>query len=229
MTETELLEEASYAWDDGRRSESLQLMRAAIGDDPSLLALRRALAERYRQMGNPDQAGRWGIVFDGWTTSIERDRLARLLAASGVPEAHTAKFLSLPDDPLPQVVKDLLRGPVSTYRTKFETNEWERSSGAKSEGFDLVVPTIIAWVLYVVSSIVGAYTILGFTIFGTTSSIMARTFVLTTSGFLTLASATSIAMAAQLKSRRWTIAWLVFTIGVGGLTYFHVANGFIYR
>ena len=93
--ESELIAEASLAWDDRRRSDALKLMRTAVQKEPSLLAVRLALAERYREMGHPDQAGRWGIVFNDWTTDIERDRLARLLGSSGVAERDVVRFLSL--------------------------------------------------------------------------------------------------------------------------------------
>jgi hypothetical protein len=120
MTEPELLDQASDLWDNGRTSEALELMKSAVRKDPSLLAIRLALAERYRETRHPDQAGRWGIVFDGWVTDIERDRLARLLASSGVTERGVVKFLSLADRNIPPEIADLLSGPVERYRLKFE-------------------------------------------------------------------------------------------------------------
>jgi hypothetical protein len=121
MDETQLLSEAEFAWDDGRTMEAVQLMKLAVKRDPSLLTVRRVLAERYRELGKPDQAGRWGIVFEGWTTDVERDRLARLLASSGVAHGHVVEFLSLPRrGVLPQDIVDLLSGPVERYRHKFD-------------------------------------------------------------------------------------------------------------
>ncbi|GLI28301.1 hypothetical protein ARHIZOSPH14_25430 [Agromyces rhizosphaerae] len=82
----------------GNHRAAINLLKpAAIRDRPPF-AKRRALAELYRQLGAPDQAGRWGIVIDGWTTPRERDRLARLLAASGVGRPWRRAFLDLPTD-----------------------------------------------------------------------------------------------------------------------------------
>ena len=57
----------------------------------------RAHAERGRsraaiELLKPDQAGRWGIAIDGWTSEFERDRLARALVSYPEPR----RFLSLP-------------------------------------------------------------------------------------------------------------------------------------
>ncbi|MFT2690696.1 hypothetical protein [Clavibacter zhangzhiyongii] len=59
---------------------------------------RLALAELYRELIAPDQAGRWGIGVPGWTTEVERDRLARMIAHSGIGDHEIPAFLALPPD-----------------------------------------------------------------------------------------------------------------------------------
>lgn len=76
----------------GNNGAAVALLKARVERERTPGEARRALAEIYREMGAPDQAGRWGIAFDGWTTSFERDRLARALAFYADPWV----FLSLP-------------------------------------------------------------------------------------------------------------------------------------
>ena len=54
-------------------------LRAAIEHDPTAEVPRLALASLYRASGHPDQAGRWGIQTDGWTTDAERHAFQRSL------------------------------------------------------------------------------------------------------------------------------------------------------
>jgi hypothetical protein len=56
-----LLDRADELWAEGRHQRALQQLRALVDGDPSQLDVRGRLAERYRELGNPDHAGRWGI------------------------------------------------------------------------------------------------------------------------------------------------------------------------
>jgi hypothetical protein len=229
MNEAELLEEASYAWDDGRRSDALQLMRFAVQSDPSLLVVRRALAERYREMGNPDQAGRWGIVFDGWTTEIERDRLARLLAASGVSESQTATFLALHHDELPEVVTGILHGSVVKYRSKYERSALTRYADERSDQFSFTDLALLSWGLFAVANVVGSFVTFGFAVFGSVGSAEARVGALFLVGILTNAFVWSAALAIQLRSKTWALVWGVLAMGAAFTTLLYGVNGWIYR
>jgi hypothetical protein len=71
-------------------------------------------------MGYPDQAGRWGIVIEGWTTERERDRLARLIA-SGTHLRRAHQLLHLPagmryTDEMMTVIGEL----APTYRARMQ-------------------------------------------------------------------------------------------------------------
>lgn len=103
----------------GNVKAALEVLRKAAEQDRPPFETRRALAEIYRGLNSPDQAGRWGIVLDGWTTPIERDRLARMIAASGLSERWTRAFLAIPPDvPDPAELRDVLI-LVPLYRQKF--------------------------------------------------------------------------------------------------------------
>jgi hypothetical protein len=109
--------------DDRRRAETrlhLEMLKRALHDDPLSLDARLALAAAYRELGLPDQAGRWGALTDGWATEIERDRFARLLGASGVGKSEIRSFLLLPSGaPVPSSVTDLIAGPAADYQVEF--------------------------------------------------------------------------------------------------------------
>ena len=98
----------------------LEVAKTRVLDQPWRLDLRLELAEAYRVRGFPDQAGRWGILTEGWPNELELDRFARLLAASGVRFGDVREFLLLPDEvDLPEAVIELFAGPVRSYRSTF--------------------------------------------------------------------------------------------------------------
>lgn len=76
----------------GKVRDAVELLKPHAAADRPPYERRRALAQLYRDLGAPDQAGRWGIAIDGWTTPFERDRLARALVSYERPRT----FLSLP-------------------------------------------------------------------------------------------------------------------------------------
>lgn len=227
MNEEQLLRRAASAWSDGDRHHSLRLLKDAVRLDPSLGSVRRVLAERYREMGAPDQAGRWGISLDGWTTDLERDRLARLLAGAGIDESQAVRFLALPDGRVPDSVMELLEGPTSVYRDRFQARL--REEYGEEEGSPLFIPTIVLWALYMITSVAGAYTIFGFAVFGSASSILARSIGLLSIGVLVIALASSAAMAASIRAKGWTAGWAMGSIVVGGLFVWGLASGWTLR
>lgn len=103
----------------GNFRAALNLLRETATREGPPYSSRLALAELYRELGCPDQAGRWGIVSEGWTTEYERDRLARLLAASGVAEETSREFLRIPRDVEDPVDLRAVVARVPTYRARF--------------------------------------------------------------------------------------------------------------
>ncbi|KRE24910.1 hypothetical protein [Agromyces sp. Soil535] len=109
-------------FDLGRHRAAFDLLKPVAQTESAPFVHRRALAQLYRELGCPDQAGRWGIVLDGWTTDLEQDRLARLLAANGVPKRSVRGFLDVPSDggSLP-ALNALVEDRVPAYRARFRT------------------------------------------------------------------------------------------------------------
>jgi len=71
--------------------------------------LRRALAEHYRRLGDPAQAGRWGIVFPGWSQPHEIARLRLFLLNNADEGNFVRRFLDLGrKQPVPAEVVDLV-------------------------------------------------------------------------------------------------------------------------
>lgn len=97
----------------------LHRLKEVVRNDPSL-DNRLALATAYRELGCPDQAGRWGALSEGWATPMEVDRFARLLGASGVGPREVRSFLLLPPSAeQPASVADLVSGQAEEYRLRF--------------------------------------------------------------------------------------------------------------
>jgi hypothetical protein len=157
-------------------------------------------------MGHPDQAGRWGIIFDGWTTEIERDRLARLLASSGVGERDVMKFLSLADRDISHDVTNLMSGPVERYRLRFRTPV--RSTGDGCLDFVLFA----VWGFTVLTS-------LGQFLSGPDASVSQIEKILGAVWIVgvTLALAINAARAARLARARRAIACTILAILSGAL------------
>ncbi|WP_435080286.1 tetratricopeptide repeat protein [Clavibacter michiganensis] len=89
---------ARLLWDEHDRAAALALLKDHLREDPRDAPARLALAGLYRELIAPDQAGRWGIGVPGWTTEVERDRLARMIAHSGIGDHEIPAFLALPPD-----------------------------------------------------------------------------------------------------------------------------------
>jgi hypothetical protein len=101
MDEAGAIARATAMRDAGERATGIQSLRTRVERNPTELQARRILAEWYRDDGTHDQAGRWGIVLPGWTTTYERDRTARLFAASYPVGGDVRAFLHLPAGPMP--------------------------------------------------------------------------------------------------------------------------------
>jgi hypothetical protein len=150
----------------GKRRGALDLLKTDMRKYPESKELRLALAELYRDMGYPDQAGRWGIAVEGWTTPVEQDRLARLLASSGITDPDIEEFLGLSPAMVaarPDVIA-LITGPVARYRERFHARYRERAdrdlrastdkrgarfTTAASVGFGFAIGTMLLGILSV--------------------------------------------------------------------------------
>ncbi|OUE24640.1 hypothetical protein BFL36_06095 [Clavibacter michiganensis] len=155
MPEHDAPTRARLLWDEGDRAEALALLKEHLREDPRDIDARLTLAGLYRELIAPDQAGRWGIASPGWTTEVERDRLARMIAHSGIADHEIPGFLGLPADAdLPAEVAALTPA-IELHRADFadpaRMTRWERKVMRDASAFipfvaeAVSVATDLAW------------------------------------------------------------------------------------
>lgn len=141
----------------GKTLKAIGHLKSAVRAHPDATPLRLTLAGLYRELGYPDQAGRWGIAIDGWTSALERDRLARLLASSGVARHDVTRFLALPAKDLADVpvIAALFDGPVATYREQHGYDDVVRANALSScfstiagAGWASSLTVIVLWIVW---------------------------------------------------------------------------------
>jgi len=154
------VERARELWAEGHRRAPLDGMIARVRAEPSDRGARLALVGFYRDLGAPDQAGRWGAALEGEPTDRELDRLARLLVASGVDRAHAARFLVLGKGRMPQRIDALFDVEVPRYRerlTRVEVRSSRESSPADISGvawlFTICATPVLATVVWVLVAV----------------------------------------------------------------------------
>ncbi|AWG02703.1 tetratricopeptide repeat protein [Clavibacter michiganensis subsp. insidiosus] len=132
---------ARLLWDEGERAEALAVLKEHLRDEPHDTGARLALADLYRELIAPDQAGRWGIASPGWTTEVERDRLARMIAHSGIVDHEIPEFLALPAEAIEDAERSeiaALLPEIERYRAHFadpaRTTRWERKAARTRAG-----------------------------------------------------------------------------------------------
>ncbi|MFD3443347.1 tetratricopeptide repeat protein [Microbacteriaceae bacterium 4G12] len=219
MTDDPILSRSAAAWAAGRRGDALRLLKDAVRADRTRADARLALAERYREMGNPDQAGRWGIAFEGWTTDLERDRLARLLASSWVRDQDVTEFLALPPGELPAPVVGLLVGPVARYRERFDLEARERIESLLPTGSSAVE---WLWFLFIAALVAIPLLVTALAFFGAAGVGVIRWLVFAL--FTLLAAALVVTAVTSFRRREsasiwWAVAGLVV---IGLLVTYHL-------
>ncbi|RII91381.1 DUF6584 family protein [Clavibacter californiensis] len=189
MDEAGAIARAEAMRDAGERARGIQSLRTRVERNPTELEARRILAEWYRDDGTHDQAGRWGIVLPGWTTTYERDRTARLFAASYPVGGDVLAFLHLPAGPIPEDAR-LLAARIPVQRELLSRRADPPTPGqlpgppGPLDGYALVVG-IVAVVLLLVDiavTVVGA--LLGASTSGFTRWVTAGVLVLAVAAVL---------------------------------------------
>ena len=108
---------------DGKQREAILLLRARVHAAPTSQDERRAFAQLYRELGHPDQAGRWGILIEGFTTAEERADFVSLLRNSQ-PTIHRVRSLLLLDrreDLPPEVQRALEQAQLVPATSRLDT------------------------------------------------------------------------------------------------------------
>jgi hypothetical protein len=93
---TEIVAENRRWVEKGEYRRALDRMRELVRDHSDDLDLRRATAQLYRELGNPDQAGRWGYIVPDGATDSEREKFVRSARQPVSPGIR--QLLLVPDD-----------------------------------------------------------------------------------------------------------------------------------
>lgn len=115
----------------GKRRDAILMLRARVDADPSSTENRRGFAQFYREIGHPDQAGRWGLLVDDFVTMAEREAFVTLLRKTD-PTSFRARTLLVLDKeselpPVVQLAIDDARRPPVEVETPPET-PWDAAS-----------------------------------------------------------------------------------------------------
>ncbi|MFT2752485.1 DUF6584 family protein [Clavibacter sp. Sh2088] len=189
MDEAGAISRATAMRDAGERAKGIQSLRTRVERNPTELEARRILAEWYRDDGTHDQAGRWGIVFPGWTTTYERDRTARLFAASYPVRGDVRAFLHLPAGTMPADAQ-LLAARIPVQRERLGSKAHPPDSGSLPrppgplDGYALVVGILAVVVLLVDIAVTFVGALLGASTSGFTRWIALAVIVLAVAAFV---------------------------------------------
>ncbi|NQX15733.1 DUF6584 family protein [Rathayibacter sp. VKM Ac-2857] len=231
MDETAAVARAEQLWRNGRRAQALELLKLRVRRAPDESAARLALAGLYRELGAPDQAGRWGIVFADWTTPLERDRLARLLGASGVRVADVPEFLALPSHSFPDRYAEVLE-EAERYRERYRVTSFSRDFRPPAENWQ-AVGAFGTWGVALAGGLVVVLVVWAGAVLGASMVGFARWSSLVLAAVLAVGCA--LAGWDALRDRRRTVgaAWLagalLLSVGVALATSVGVANGGVLR
>lgn len=227
------VERAQELFAAGNHRAALNLLKPLAQADNPPYEYRRALAELYRAMGCPDQAGRWGIAIEGWTTPLERDRLARLLASTGGGNGWVRQFLVLPRSGAePAELATILKIDVPRYRTQMRARDHARAKLALKPKLKRV-ERVEAFAGYfgagaALIGVVSPFILFVFTIIGLESTRSTAIGVLVLVLFLFAACLVTFG-CARLLERKWALAsvrflWGLLTAAVGVGVIFFVAG-----
>ncbi|MFU8945860.1 DUF6584 family protein [Mycetocola zhadangensis] len=203
------LARAEELWSAGKRRGALTSLKAAVSNNPEELSVRMALAEMYRQLNCPDQAGRWGIVQAGWATSVEQDRLGRLIAPFGSAREDITELLHLPQgvEHYPDLQK-VIDGPVASYVAQHGA---AHGTGGLTWSERFVAASAISWVATVILWILAMMVVFAVALFDLgDASVWARV----SAALVLLAGA-----VACLATFLWSVVgrrWIAATVGAIG-------------
>jgi hypothetical protein len=138
----------------GRTQDGLAILKARLRAHPDEMDVRRELAEAYRAIGHPDQAGRFGLLIPGWSSQAEHDAFIHAFMTPDIGEMRVEQLVILPRGAaLPGGVEALVKPPGRFYR-KFrpfaedmEATAWILRSGVVIVALGaMIVTTIVAFI-----------------------------------------------------------------------------------
>jgi hypothetical protein len=226
MDEAEALARADLLWRSGRRDAALQSLRARVQRLPDESGPRAALVARYRELGAPDQAGRFGAVVPGLTTPHERELAARQFAASGAPVASLPDHLALPARALTDDLLGLLVSVEHHRRSIRErtvaTPSQERDSRREDAAIGFAVASAVLFLIGVVVIWAGALLDAPVTQIARWASVGSLVLFAIACGIQAWRRAAARRAAA---ASRWSVAAVLLSLGVVRLVALGLSHG----
>jgi hypothetical protein len=145
---------ARAAMNDGRTRNALDILRARLRAHPDEVDVRQQLAETYRTLGHPDQAGRWGSLIPGWSTRAEHNAFIRAFITPDIDEQRVEQLVAMPRGAtLPPGIEKIVHPPNRHYR-RFRNFAIEMETTARlmafgvliAAGATMVITTVVAFV-----------------------------------------------------------------------------------
>jgi hypothetical protein len=140
---------------DGRTRDALETLRARLRAHPDEVDVRQELAEMYRTMGHPDQAGRWGSLIPGWSTRAEKNAFIHAFITPDIDEQRVEQLVAMPrGTTLPPGIEKLVRPPNRHYR-RFRNLATEMETTARLMAFGVLIVAVATMVVTTIEAFVG--------------------------------------------------------------------------
>jgi hypothetical protein len=140
---------------DGRTRDALDTLRSRLRANPDEVDVRQELAEMYRTMGHPDQAGRWGSLLPGWSTLAEGNAFIHAFITPDIDEQRVEQLVAMPRGAsLPPGIEKLVRPPNRYYR-RFRNFATEMETTARFMGFGVLIVAVATMVVTTIEAFVG--------------------------------------------------------------------------
>lgn len=141
----------------GEHRKALTRLKQLVAEHPDREDIRLALAQQYRELGNPDQAGRWGYTIPHGATEYERDMFFRSVKSRNLDSAQLKRELFLDrEDELPTEFVPIVRQVEPTVDP-----DGNRSAG------DVRAESAVGWLIVcsVCSAVVGLVVVFALAVF----------------------------------------------------------------
>lgn len=190
------------ALDQSRRREALGTLKVLLRDDPRDQSTRSRIVEAYRQLGHPDQAGRFAIGLDAGARREEVQAYATMVRALRADESTTRRLSVISAEvELPDRVVEAIEGAV-------EDGEWRSGGGLVSA----------AWALWAGLGLIGMAVVFGFAVAGSDDvHAIARWWNALVGWILVIALFSTTLWCAVSRKWRPALVWSLITIVVAGI------------
>jgi hypothetical protein len=146
---------ARFAFSNGRAQEGLAILKTRLHGHRDELDVRQELAEAYRKLGHPDQAGRWGLLVPGWSSDEERDAFIRAFITPGIAERRVEQLVAMPRDAaLPGGFEALVK-PTGRFYRLFRPFGEDMEATARVMGVGVVIVAAVTMAITTTVAFIG--------------------------------------------------------------------------